>query len=60
MIATKDSRLTRAERGVLIDGERNLKDQQEERWLAYLILRDVVHQAGRTEEGRKAATLALR
>jgi hypothetical protein len=58
--ASSDSRLTRAERQALIDGERRLKDEQEERWRAYLILRDVVRDAGETDLGRRAAVLAVR
>jgi hypothetical protein len=37
-----------------------LKDDQEERWRAYLLLRDVVRGEGKSELGRKAAALALR
>jgi hypothetical protein len=59
LTATTDSRLTRAERETLIAGERKLKDDQEERWRAYLILRDVVRDSGKTELGRKAARLAI-
>ncbi|HLG97538.1 MAG TPA: hypothetical protein VKX49_14590 [Bryobacteraceae bacterium] len=57
--AATDTRLTRNERQQLIDGERALKDNQEERWRAYLILRDCVREAGPSDLGRKAATLAL-
>lgn len=55
-----DDRFTRAERDSVTAGERKLKDDQEERWRAYLILRDVVDQAGTTKLGRDAAQLALR
>ncbi len=58
--ASSDYRLTRAERQTQIDLERKLKDEQEERWRAYLILRDVVRDAGETDLGRKAAALAVR
>ncbi len=58
--ASSESRLTRAERQALIDSERKLKDDQEERWRAYLILRDVVRDAGQTGLGRQAAVLAIR
>jgi hypothetical protein len=58
--ASSDSRLTRAERQTLTDGERKLKDDQEERWRAYLILRDVVRDSGKTAIGRQAAQLAIR
>jgi hypothetical protein len=57
--AADDSRLTRAERQSMIETERKLKDEQEERWRAYLILREVAHDAGKTALGRKAATLAV-
>jgi hypothetical protein len=58
--AATDYRLTRTERTQLIAAERELKDSQEERWRAYLLLRDIVHDAGPTPLGRDAATLALR
>jgi tetratricopeptide (TPR) repeat protein len=54
-----DSRLTREERRTLLDNERKLKDDQEERWRAYLILREVVRDAGKTQLGRQAARLAV-
>jgi hypothetical protein len=59
LTASGDSRLTREERQTLTDGERKLKDDQEERWRAYLILRDVVRDSGKTALGRKAASLAI-
>ena len=58
--ADSDSRLTRSERDALIASERKLKDDQEERWRACLILRDVVRQAGNSEVGKRSATLAIR
>ena len=58
--AAHDSRLTRDERQALVAGERKLKDEQEERWRAYMILRDVIPEAGKTDLGRKAAQLAIR
>lgn len=58
--APEDVRLTRAERERLISLERKLRDDQEEHWRAYLILRDVVREAGHTALGHKAAKLALR
>ena len=60
LFASSDSRLTRAERQAIIANERKLKDDQEERWRAYLILRDVIQDAGKTDLGRKAAVLAVR
>jgi len=50
----------REERQSLIAGQRKLKDDQEERWRAYLILRDVVRDSGKTNLGRQAAQLAIR
>ncbi|MGD0500676.1 MAG: hypothetical protein ABSC23_19840 [Bryobacteraceae bacterium] len=58
--ASSDGRLTREERETLMTDERKLKDDQEERWRAYLILREVVKDPGKTELGRKAAQLAIR
>jgi len=58
--ASTDARLIRAERQRLMQAERKLKDQQEERWRAYLILRDVIRDAGPTDLGRQAAILAIR
>ncbi len=58
--ASAETRVTRAERTALIENERRLKDDQEELWQAYLILRGVKEQEGQTPLGRKAATLAVR
>jgi hypothetical protein len=60
LFADKDDRLTREEHERLVAGERKLKDGQEERWRAYLILKDVVRDAGKTDLGRRAARLALK
>ena len=60
LVGSRDSRLTREERQTLVDKERKLKDDQEERWRAYLILRDVVRDAGKTDLGRRAAQSAVR
>ena len=60
LMAPDDSRLTRQERQRLMEGERKLKDYQEERWRAAVILRDVAEAEGKTELGRKAAQLAVR
>lgn len=60
LYADSESGLTREEHETAVTGERKLKDDQEERWRAYLILRDVVRDAGKTELGRKAAQLAVR
>lgn len=60
LVASSESRMTRGERQALIEGERKLKDDQEELWRAYLILRDVVRDSGETGLGRKAAVLGVR
>ena len=59
MQSATDSRLTRAERDTLMQMERKLRDDQEERWRAYLILRDVIESSGDPPTRRKAALLAL-
>ncbi len=56
----KDTRLTAPERLRQAAVERKFKDDQEERWRAYLILREVVTEAGPTPLGRRAAELAIR
>jgi hypothetical protein len=58
--ASTDGRLTGEERESLMTGERKLQDDQEERWRAYLILREVVKDTGKTELGRPAAQQAVR
>jgi hypothetical protein len=60
LIAENDSRLTRDERHRYIEAERQLRDQQEEYWRAYQLLRDVVRESGGAPVGRRAAELALR
>jgi hypothetical protein len=60
LYASKDGRLSRDERQRLMAAERKLKDDQEEQWRAYLILKEVVLQSGRTDLGRRAAQLAVR
>ncbi len=57
--ADQDSRLTLAERDELIAMERQLKDDQEERWRAYQMLHDIVDEAGNTDLGHRAARLAI-
>jgi hypothetical protein len=58
--SASDYRLTGTERTRLLNSERELKDNQDERWRAYRILRDVVREAGATNIGREAAMLAVR
>jgi hypothetical protein len=59
LFADQESRLTRIERERLRAAERHLKDQQEEYWRAYLLLREVVDESGQTALGRRAAQLAV-
>ncbi|MGB6943433.1 MAG: hypothetical protein WBE37_13620, partial [Bryobacteraceae bacterium] len=56
--AEHDDRLTRRERDAMIASERKLQDDQEERWRAYLILREVID-SDTTYLRPKAAALAL-
>ena len=58
--ASTDSRLTRAERDRQIALERKLKDDQEERWRAYLILQEIVGRSNDPELARRSALLGLR
>lgn len=58
LIAETESRFTKEEREQQIAKERELRDQQEEHWRAYKILRDVMEAEGPSELGRKAALLA--
>jgi len=60
LFAQSDPRLTRAERDTFVSGERDLRDMQEERWRAYLILNSIVERGGKTPLGRRSALLALR
>jgi len=57
--ADQGSEFTKVERQAQIVLERKLRDDQEERWRAYLILRGIVQESGETEVGRKAAKLAI-
>ena len=54
-----NNRFTREEHQAQIDAERKLRDDQEDRRRAYLILRGVLQDAGKTDLGRKAAQLAI-
>ena len=56
--AEHDDRLTRRERDAMIASERKLQDDQEERWRAYLILREVIG-SNTTDLRPRAAALAL-
>lgn len=59
LLADADSRLNRAEREVQIAAERKLKDDQEERWRAYLLLRPLAVNAKDRALRRNATLLAL-
>ncbi len=59
LFAPRDTRLNRAEREQLVAAERSLKDQQEELWRAYRMLREVAREAGRTDLGKRSASLAI-
>jgi len=60
LTVNSDARLTRDERERFVSGERDLRDVQEERWRAFLMLNEIVDRAGKTPLGRKSARLALR
>ncbi|MGC4051113.1 MAG: hypothetical protein QM757_17255 [Paludibaculum sp.] len=57
--AAQESRMTGAERQALVEGERKLRDSQEEGWRAYLILKEVARDAGPGPLRTRAARLAL-
>jgi hypothetical protein len=59
LLADADSRLNRAEREAQITAERQLKDDQEERWRAYLLLRPLAENAKDRTLRRNATVLAL-
>jgi hypothetical protein len=50
--------LTREERESFLARERRLKDEQEERWRAYQILKGIIDEAGHSELGRRAVQKA--
>jgi hypothetical protein len=52
--------LTCKERELFVKLEREIRDDQEERWRAYGILNDLVEKTGHTDLGRRAAVKALR
>ena len=58
LIGDMETRFTKEEREQQIALERELRDQQEEHWRAYKILREVMEREGKTALGRKAAVLA--
>jgi hypothetical protein len=53
------SLLSQEEAKALLENERRFRDAQEERWQAFLLLDDVVGQAGHSELGTRAARKAL-
>lgn len=58
--AKQEAGFTKAERVRQLTLERKLRDEQEERWQAYLLLRGVVKEEGRTALGNRAAERAIR
>jgi hypothetical protein len=60
LIAATDTRLNRRERQAQIAAERKLRNDQEERWRAYNLLREVVRSDAPAELRERAARLALR
>ena len=59
MVAETETRATRDERETLIRNQRKLKDEQEERWQAYLILRTIIRETDDKELKRRATRLAI-
>jgi hypothetical protein len=51
--------LSEEETRFLLKNERRFKDAQEERWQAYLVLDEVVEQAGHSDLGERAARKAI-
>jgi hypothetical protein len=60
LVASHDPRLTGGERQKFTDDERKLQDDQEERWRAYMILKQIMQDTGRTDLGRRSGELAVR
>lgn len=59
LFGSRDTRLSRAERDRQMAAERKLKDDQEELWRAYRMLREVARESGRTALGKRSAILAI-
>ncbi|MBM3786824.1 MAG: hypothetical protein FJW30_20900 [Acidobacteria bacterium] len=59
LMGESDARLTRQERVTLLAAERQLRDEQEERWRAYQIYHQLVREQGNTPLGRRAAERAI-
>jgi hypothetical protein len=59
LTAERENGFTGAERQAQIALERKLQDDQEERWRAYQILREIVQDSGKTDIGFKAGRLAI-
>jgi len=59
LIAESDSTLTAAERKSAIEGERKLKDDQEELWRAAMIASEIARTASDKAMARKSALLAI-
>lgn len=58
LIGDSEGRFTKAEHELQTVRERSLRDDQEERWRAAAILRELMLAEGQTDLGRKAAKLA--
>ena len=60
LTGSRESRLTAAERQSLLEGERKLKDDQEELWRAHLILIDIARNSPDKLLARKSALLSAK
>ncbi|MBL8234751.1 MAG: hypothetical protein JNL98_40000, partial [Bryobacterales bacterium] len=58
--AEEDPHFTRDERELAIENERRLQDEQEERWRAYHLLKEIVETSKDAALRRKSAELSLR
>jgi hypothetical protein len=59
LVAGAEYRLNAAERNLLLEQERELRDSQEELWRGYLILREVIAESSDLPLRRRAAVQAL-
>ena len=59
IVGDQDASFTKAERERQLAMERKLRDDQEERWHAWQLFRQVVQEAGPTPLGKKAAQRAV-
>ncbi|MEQ1947288.1 MAG: hypothetical protein ABL995_08865 [Bryobacteraceae bacterium] len=56
----RENRADKEQHAALLSANRTLQDSQEERWQAYLLLRGVADDEGKTDLGVRAAQLAIR